>query len=259
MRLKQSLCLDEKGVVSIIGAGGKTSLMFLLAHELADSGHKVLTTTTTKIYKPTRRESPVTIISRDPDIITKQARLLLKDNFHISAGADHELSEKKVIGLEPAAIERILQADLFDYILIEADGAAHRSLKACAHNEPVVPACTDIIVSLVGLDVLGKPLEERWVFRSDLFSSITGLPLGRPVTEESIALILLHDSAKITTNKKSVQRVAFLNKADDARLIDSGKRLATAIEKRNKQIFQRIIIAALREDPTILHCKVIGR
>ncbi len=47
------LKLKSQGVISIIGAGGKTSLMFSLAKELSKSGKKVLTTTTTKIFMPT--------------------------------------------------------------------------------------------------------------------------------------------------------------------------------------------------------------
>ena len=47
--LRDALKLDEGGVVSFVGAGGKTSLMFSLARELSKVGESVLTTTTTKI------------------------------------------------------------------------------------------------------------------------------------------------------------------------------------------------------------------
>jgi len=36
--LREGLMLGESGVVSLVGAGGKTSLMFKLAHELAMAG-----------------------------------------------------------------------------------------------------------------------------------------------------------------------------------------------------------------------------
>ena len=104
-------------------------------------------------------------------------------------------------------------------------------------------------------DVIGKPLTEEWVFRSNLYSSVTGLPLTQKVTEESIAEILLHDSKKITTDKESAQRVAFLNKADNSQLRNSGKRITAAIEKNNKGIFQHIVIGALRNNPIILYRK----
>ncbi|MCK7504559.1 MAG: hypothetical protein MZV70_11045 [Desulfobacterales bacterium] len=47
-----ALLLHGGGVVSLVGAGGKTSLMYRLARELAGTGQAVLTTTTTRIYPP---------------------------------------------------------------------------------------------------------------------------------------------------------------------------------------------------------------
>lgn len=257
MSLKQYLGLGNRAVVSIVGAGGKTTFMFHLAHELADLGCKVLTTTTTKIFTPTLRESPITIMSNDSDTIIDKARSMLNKNFHLSAGAGNGSSNGKLIGLKPVVIEDILSADLFDYILIEADGAARRSLKACAYYEPVVPSCTDTIVSLAGLDVLGKPLDECWVFRSKIFSSVTGLAPAQAVTENSIAEILLHDAAKITTEKRSTQRVAFLNKADTVEAVNSGKHIAALIEEKNNGIFQRVLVGVLKEVPTVLQCSVL--
>ena len=43
--------IKKSDVVTITGAGGKTSLMFALANELSTLG-KVLVTSTTKIYVP---------------------------------------------------------------------------------------------------------------------------------------------------------------------------------------------------------------
>ena len=50
--LSDTLHLYKTGVISLIGAGGKTSLMFKLAKELSQLKHRVLTTTTKKIFLP---------------------------------------------------------------------------------------------------------------------------------------------------------------------------------------------------------------
>ena len=43
----------KKGdVVSLVGGGGKTATMYLLAHELAGQGRRVIVTTTTNIMPP---------------------------------------------------------------------------------------------------------------------------------------------------------------------------------------------------------------
>jgi len=47
--LYHALLLENGGVITIVGAGGKTSMMFQLAKVLSSAGDTVLTTTTTKI------------------------------------------------------------------------------------------------------------------------------------------------------------------------------------------------------------------
>ena len=50
--LKEALDIHPKDVISIVGAGGKTTLMFALARELSNKKGMVITTTTTKIFPP---------------------------------------------------------------------------------------------------------------------------------------------------------------------------------------------------------------
>ena len=54
MTLKEALGLKNEGMLSLIGAGGKTTTLFCLADELFREGSRVLVTTTTKIFKPTK-------------------------------------------------------------------------------------------------------------------------------------------------------------------------------------------------------------
>lgn len=159
--------------------------------------------------------------------------------------------------MNPAVLEDIYGANLFDFIIIEADGAARRSLKTCASREPVVPLFSDLIVSIVGLDVVAKPLSEEWVFRSGHFSRITGLELMREVTESSIASILLHDMSSITVTGQETMKIAFLNKADNVKAMISGERIADILEKSGSAIFDRIVIGELWTDPVIHQCRVL--
>ena len=48
--------LPEHAVISVTGAGGKTSLIFAWARELAAAGKSVIITTTTHMYRPERME-----------------------------------------------------------------------------------------------------------------------------------------------------------------------------------------------------------
>ena len=251
MSIKQALSLGDKGVVSIVGAGGKTTLMYSLADELVSAGKRVLTTTTTKIFKPTPEECPVTIISKRSDEIIEKALFLIQDCPHLALGAEYEPLSGKLTGVSPEVLADILEANLFDYIIIEADGAARKSLKACASNEPVVPEFTDFLVSVAGLDVVGKPLDEQWVFRAEIFSNITRLPLAHRITGAAIAEMLIHDMASIKVLKPDVIKIAFLNKADNIHLQKAGNEIAALIGERGRDRFHRVIVAELKDVPVI--------
>lgn len=54
----------KNDVITITGAGGKTSLLFFLAEKLSEYG-KVLVTTTTKIYCPSEEKYESLIIGNN--------------------------------------------------------------------------------------------------------------------------------------------------------------------------------------------------
>ena len=97
-------------------------------------------------------------------------------------------------------------------ILVEADGAKHHPVKVPAEWEPVIPACADLVISVIGLDCLGKPICET-AHRAEYTSSFLEKNLEAPVTAEDIEKIAtsVHGLYKNVDHK--VYRV-YLNKAD---------------------------------------------
>jgi len=148
--------------------------------------------------------------------------------------AEYLPEQGKLNGFHPDFLKQILSSDIFDYSIVEADGAAQKPLKACGPHEPVVPEFSDRIVSLVGLDAVGKPLIEHWVFQSRLFSNIAGLPLKQRITEASIGETLIHDTKTITAIKENAMKIAFLNKADNDNLLAAGERVADILEGKGR-------------------------
>ncbi|MCJ7654933.1 MAG: putative selenium-dependent hydroxylase accessory protein YqeC, partial [Dehalococcoidia bacterium] len=59
MKFKEALDIRPGEVISLVGGGGKTTLMFALARELALGSGCVITTTTTKILEPSPSETPL--------------------------------------------------------------------------------------------------------------------------------------------------------------------------------------------------------
>lgn len=250
--LRESLPFKDGGVVSLVGAGGKTTFMFRLARELALAGESVLTTTTTKIFMPSAEQSAHVIIEADPERLLRKAGKLKEKHIHITAGREFLASQGKLAGLGPDVINQIWDTDLFRWILVEADGAAFRPLKAPAAHEPVIPSRSAYVGAIIGMDALGKPLAEQWVFRANLFSQITGLPLGAAVSEESIAAIILDQKGLMKGSPARAGRFVFLNKADREPLVEAGKKIGSLIFKKSGLQFEKVLIGVLKPEPSVI-------
>ena len=70
-------------------------------------------------------------------------------------------------------MDRTILQGLFDFILIEADGAKNKPIKAMASHEPVVSKYSTKTFGIMGMDCLGKPIESI-VHRPELFVDIVG-------------------------------------------------------------------------------------
>jgi len=244
--------LKDRGVISLVGGGGKTSLMFKLAHELAMAGESVLTTTTTKIYQPLPEQSTNLILSGSVTGMLDAAQATLKHHCHITAAAEKLSDQRKLRGYTPEFIEAIWNRHLFRWILVEADGAAGRPLKAPAEHEPVIPACTSILVGVVGLNGAGKPLNDQWVFRHKRFVQLSGLAYGSAVTEAAIVAVLVHNKGIFKNAPAAAVRIAFCNQADVPRNLASGRQIARLLIDKKITGLNRVVIGQTLFDPPVL-------
>ena len=189
---KESLlqCFDIDSTirsVALVGAGGKTSLMYALAREMVAHHETVVTTTTTKILPPKSDESPwLILLEDDPELISLAAHLSEWGHVTVAQSLDH--SSGKLQGVSADIIRRCL--DVAGRVLIEADGAAGRPIKAPERWEPVIPDFVDLVIPVVGLDSIGKPATEEWVFRLERFLSVTGLGPGEIITPNVVGRLV---------------------------------------------------------------------
>jgi len=244
--------LGEGGVISLVGAGGKTSLMFRLAHELALAGESVLTTTTTKIYAPLAQQSANLIVCRSVPRMLEMAQEALKKHHQITAAAEKLPDQGKLRGFTRADVQDIWNSHQFRWILVEADGAAGRPLKAPGEHEPVVPACTSHLIGMVGLNGAGQPLNVQWVFRPERFMPLSGLAPDAEITEAAIAGVLVHEKGIFKNAPAGAVRIAFCNQADVPRNLAAGRRIVRALTQKEKTGLNRIVIGQTLFDPPII-------
>ncbi len=255
MEIVDALQADKCTVISLVGSGGKTSLMFRLARELAAAGKRVVTTTTTHIMKPLAEESPACMISEDPLARLAEIEDVLCHGGSLTLAARQINDDGKLKGYAPEIIDSLAELDCIDTIIVEADGAGRKPLKACAAHEPVLARRTDLLVAVAGLDSIGGKVADT-VFRPEIFSKATGLEPDDRVTPESIANILCTDLEK-SAGGLSARKVIVLNKADDKARLAAAEVIVAALSIAPNLRLQQALIVSLADSTKPVRKKYI--
>lgn len=250
--LYQGLDLAGSGVISIVGAGGKTSLMFRLAHELAAAGESVLTTTTTKIQHPSVKQSNHLVISDSPENVLRKAKGILRHSLHLSAAAKVLSQQEKLVGFPPDVIQIFWESGYFRWIIVEADGAKKLPLKAPASHEPVIPRCSNRVIGVLGLSALGKTLDHHTVFRPELVAGISSLEPGMDIVTDTLCSVLSHRLGIFKGTPASAKKIAFLNQADIPSLANDAQLIMDTLCGNKRSDLSRVVIGSTRINPAVI-------
>lgn len=237
LKLAKALRLTRKSRLALVGAGGKSSALFLAARQLDPP---VLLTATTHLALAQAAQADRWIIAQSPQDIQRDD-LGVASQVVLYTGADD--GSGRTLGVSDAALEEIRRYadDLNCPLLIEADGSRRLPLKAPAAHEPPIPAFCNEVVVVAGLSGLGKPLNSTWVHRPEKFAELSGLRLGDPITLDALAQVLAHPQGGLKNIPSQARRRLLLNQADTPELQAQGSLLA----QRLSQHFAAIILAQL--------------
>lgn len=157
--MKNLFNIKKGDIISITGAGGKTSLMFFLANTLRLKG-SVLITTTTKIFLP----SDNNLIFINPEEINNYSP---QDNFiHIFVPF---IKNNKIYSATDEQIN-ILKSKNFDFILIESDGSSNKPLKGWKDNEPSISCYSTKTIAVVDITCIHKEKNNSTIHRLPLYT-----------------------------------------------------------------------------------------
>lgn len=178
--LTSMLGIGDREVVSIVGAGGKSTLLLGLGAESVGAGRSVVITTTTKMAREQIPEGMPVVLADDEALPGPGSAVF----------AVGHLDGDKVLGVAPAVVDRWHEAGV-DHILVEADGARQRYLKAPRPGEPVIASSTTLVVVVAGLAALGRPIAEV-AHRPERVAELVGCAVGDPVSPEMVATVVSH-------------------------------------------------------------------
>lgn len=180
-QLHSVLDVSTDSCLALIGGGGKTTLMLALAVELRALGLHPVVTTTTKIWVP----SALPLLLDDCSGLRE-----VLDRAGWACVGSRVSPQGKMEGVGPEQVAELLALG-FGPVLVEADGAAGRPLKAHASHEPVVPGVCTHVLLVAGMDAIGRPLNELTVHRSTLAAEQHRCQPGAPISPRLVAQMLL--------------------------------------------------------------------
>ncbi len=247
LTLSRALNLGDREIISLVGGGGKTTLMFALGRELSADKKGVLLTTTTKIWDPGPSPEFALFLSTELQELKQRVKENLGRTRYLVA-AREKLDNGKLAGIPPFWVEELLSVHGLSHIVVEADGAAGRPLKAPREGEPVLPSGTTLLIPVAGIDGMGRPLEERYVFRAQIATKVLEKPEGSIVTGEMIARLI----AEMLKNKPEKARViSFINKVDLPGGMEKAEMLARNLLEPIFLKIERVVLGEAQGEPVV--------
>lgn len=199
MKLQDALGIP-RGITSVIGGGGKTTLLSVLARELACVGATVALTTSTHFLP----FEGMPALSGPGEWDTAASPIAC-----FASPTEEGKLTVPVCGI-PAL------AEAADYVLVEADGSKRLPLKAHADWEPAVPAGSKRCVLVLGGSGFGRPVREA-VHRPELFCELAGCESDADATPKLVAAAI----AAETASGRIAPDVVVVNQAEDPRVADA--------------------------------------
>jgi len=241
MLLVDALAPSPAARIAFVGAGGKTTTLFHLAHSLPGT---VWVTTTTHLEVRQAQLADQHFIIDSPEELASPLLWSKKVTLVTGLlGIDYRLHGPDEPVLEE--MKRLAKKKGF-FLLVEADGARQLALKAPAEHEPSIPPWIDTVIVCAGLSALGKPLSSDRVHRQEHYAALSGLMPGEIITPAAAIEVLLHPQGGLKAIPSAARRIALLNQVDTAEILAQAREIAGSLLAGG---YDGVFIASMKEKP----------
>lgn len=220
-------------IITVVGAGGKTSFINYFT-QIHRESLKVLFTTTTKIYVPKKNTYDILFMND-----TDKKHISLKNSGVVVAGK-YINQENKIIGLNFEEISNIEK--YFDLILIEGDGSKKKSLKGWRENEPVIYPKSNKVIGIVDITSYDMDINNDNIHNLSYFIKIS------EAKEDKVNLIHLKNMILNENGlfKNAVgEKILFINKVENEQYKHLAKNLINLVKQENKNI--KILYGSIKQ------------
>ncbi len=207
----------ESGLLCVVGAGGKKSALYALAERL-DSA-VVTATVRIPIFDDHVRDVVVTETPIDA--------LESVEERPVGLVPEQERTDR-YRGYDPEVVASLADTT-DDSILVKADGARTRLLKAPDEREPQLPRNADVVVPIASARVVGKPLTEEFVHRPERVAALTDRQVGDELRARDVAAVLASEHGGLKGVPDESTAIPVVNMVDDERLEEVGREIAKMV------------------------------
>lgn len=239
MNLIDTFKINNKDIITIIGAGGKTSLMFS-ASSLLRNDYKVLVTTTTHIYIPDNNLYDKIIMLTHFE--NENYNNILQNNKNgVYVIGSHIVNNSKIKGLTFDMLDKI--TPYFDVVIIEGDGSKEKSLKGWNDNEPVIYPKTTKTIGIVDISSIGIDINEENIHRVDKFLEIINDYSNNKVNIEHLEKLILNKNGLFKFYKG--EKILFINKVEDINKRKNALNIIKDIKNENQSYIDKFIYGSI--------------
>ena len=213
---------DKPLVITLVGAGGKTTTAFWLARLFKQWGNAVCLTTTTKMYLPDSNQAdhviPIEAIydnrtdNRHRDFaapnITFCYRTLLPDN--------QKNGKCKVTGVNENDLSRLKNHMPFTVFIIEGDGSRSLPIKAPHRHEPCIPSYSDMVIGVTGAEAINRRALPEQIHHWPAFSALTQCQQGQEVDAQVLHTLINQPLGLFKSCPATAKQIWLINKIDQA-------------------------------------------
>jgi molybdenum cofactor cytidylyltransferase len=219
-------------VIAVVGGGGKSSIVFRIALDMAQAGQRTVITHTARIAAFQTAWAPA-FVETTEDYLPLAALAQALDTHGVCLLTGPVVADRRA-GLLPATVDALARhaATLgIAAITVEADGSKMRPVKAPAEHEPVLPDATTLLAPVLGLDAVGAFIDTQNVHRPERVRQVLGLSaLGSVrLTPAQAARLLVHPAGGAKARPASASIMPLLNKADSTLRLVYGRLVAHSL------------------------------
>lgn len=208
--LATAVGLGDRELVSLVGGGGKTTLLFTLAGQ---SGPRTIVTTTTKMGREQTGGLPTLDDPTDEQIGTaldERRSVLVR----------RRVEGSKVVGVDSSTCDRWFDPTSglgASHVLVEADGSRQLPFKAPKEFEPVIPSQTTLLIACVGAGALGRVIADA-CHRPLRLAAVAGCSPYQRLTPERLAAVLASERGSRKNCPRDARYVVVINQVTDRHL-----------------------------------------